>query len=348
MVRISTTILHSLHLLAYGSFIFIFASIFYLRYPALSHAQETSRMGMHILTVHELSDAKAFLSTEQPDSWHYVTVPFTIEDIGRQAEWEAFFENAREQKVIPLVRLATRVEGDAWVVPNRKNVVDQIDFLSQFEWPTSQKHIIIFNEVNHAKEWGNTLDPIEYARTFEFASQWARSKDAGFVVLPAAMDLAAPNGRVTREAFTYLNQMREYNADIFSYADAWNSHSYPNPGFSAAPQRTGQNSLRGFEYELAYLKEVTNRDFQVYITETGWEDSPATRRWLRSYYTYALQHIWSHPQVVAVTPFIYKGAPGPFAGFSFMTAENQPTAQALALLQALRTTSGTPQLSQER
>ncbi len=294
------------------------------------------KFGMHILSTDELSEAQAFLSTEQPDSWHYLTIPFTLEDLEKQEKWQQFFIAAREDKIIPIVRLATRVEAGTWVVPTRKNIVDQLDFLAQLSWPTDKKYIIIYNEVNHAKEWGNTINPEEYARTLAFGSQWARSKNVGFVVLPAAMDLAAGSTRITKEAFAYLDSMVAYDPEIFSYVDIWNSHSYPNPGFSASPQRTGKNSLRGFEYELTYLKKHTSKELSVFITETGWEDSALTRRWLSSYYTYALQHIWSDTRVLAVTPFVYKGAPGPFAGFSFISASGKPTTQYYAVLQALK------------
>ena len=58
----------------------------------------------------------------------------------------------------------------------------------------------------------------------------------------------------------------------------------------APPTITGKNSLRGFEYELAFLKKYTDREFPVYITETGWVDSK-TQRWLPQYYQYAVDHI---------------------------------------------------------
>lgn len=293
-------------------------------------------MGIHILTPEELIFARELTQvSEGDDRWTYVTIPFTLDDVGQHDRWQRFFDEAREQKVIPLVRLATRVEDGQWVVPTYHDIVRQITFLGQLDWPTDDKHLIIFNEVNHAKEWGGTIDPAEYTRIFMFASQWARHEQRNFVILPAAMDLAAPNGPITLEAFNYLDQMLAADATVFDHIDAWNSHSYPNPGFSSAPQRTAKNSLRGFEHELAYLKEKTDKDFQVYITETGWEVNYNLQRWLPSYYTYALQHIWNHPQVVAVTPFLLRGTPGPFAGFSFLTEDNQPTPQYQAYRQAI-------------
>lgn len=300
------------------------------------HAQETDPVGIHILRPEELEEAKKLIAIDQnADTWHYVTVPITHEDMKDPVKWQKFFDTAKEQKVIPLVRLTTRFEKDSWIVPNKKQVVEQITFLGELNWPTDKKHIIVFNEVNHAKEWGGTLDPAGYARILEFTSSWARSENKNFVILPAAMDLAAPNGSQTLEAFNYLQQMKKENPDIFAYVDVWNSHSYPNPAFSAAPTGTAKNSMRGFKHELAFLKKETGKDYQVMITETGWENNAKTSRWLYSYYEYAVDHIWSDPQVLAVTPFILQGSPGPFSGFSFLDESGKPTKQYLALQEAL-------------
>lgn len=319
---------------------------------------QIERVGLHILQVHELDEvATALTDLHAPgpsqvlgtdtDSvidetsldnhkWRYVTIPFTLDDLHRLYEWQQFFNEAREQKVIPLVRLTTRFENNAWKQPNRKEVVDQIAALNSLEWPTQRKHIIIFNEVNHAPEWGGEISPETYAEYLLFASQWAKAESPDFVVLPAAMDLAAPNGPRTMEAFNYMNRMLIAQPDVFDYIDIWNSHSYPNPAFSAAPNRTGQNSLRGFQYELDFIKRRTGRDLPVMITETGWDLNRSRQRQLPQYYAYALQHIWSDSRVLAVTPFILRGDPGPFAGFGFVDSTNQPTQQYEALKWALQ------------
>jgi hypothetical protein len=315
-------------------FLLIFSFFFIAAEPIL--AKETSLMGMHIMFPGELRLAKE--SLELPDDnepWHYVTVPFTLGDLEKKTEWQSFMAEAKDLKVVPLVRLATKMEAEGWKTPTQKDIVDQLEMLSELNWPTNERFIIIFNEVNHAKEWGGSINPAEYAELFRFASKWARTENKNFVVMPAAMDLAAPNGRETMEAFTYLNRMHAFDSEIFSYVDVWNSHSYPNPGFSSSPTRIGQNSLRGFQYELAYLKNKTGTDYRVFITETGWEENARITRLLPGYYDYALRNIWTHPQVVAVTPFILRGSPGPFSGFSFLDANNKPTRQYQALKTAM-------------
>src|SRR3989344_121147 len=308
--------------------------------PQGVHADEVEKLGMHVLRPEEFVVAKQVLKSDDTaasqTAWHYITIPLTLDQLEDQTRWQRYFSQAKAERIIPIVRLATRFADGSWQRPNRKELISLIEFLTKLDWPTAEKRVIIFNELNHAQEWGGVVDPNSYARDFIFASNWAHAVDDSFMVLPAAMDLAAGNTNSTREAFSYLFALYEYDQEIFAYADAWNSHSYPNPDFSSSPTRTDKKSLRGFEHELAFLRQKTDKNFPVYITETGWRSSPATDRWLSSYYEYALQNIWSKPEVVAVTPFLYKGAPGPFAEFSFVTGDDKPTNQLLALQTALR------------
>jgi hypothetical protein len=316
--------------------------------PAL--AREGQVLGIHILHPYELDDAEKLVkpTAESTEQWSYVTIPLTLEDLDKKDEWQNFFNAAKEKKIIPLVRLTTRFENGSWAVPDRKDVTDQIKFLSKLEWPTDKKHIIVFNEVNHAKEWGGSISPEEYVDILHFTANWAHSEGKNYVVMPAAMDLAAPNGSATMEAFTYLDKMLTADAEAFHKIDVWNSHSYPNPGFSASPEGSAKNTLRGFTHELTYIREKTGRDLQVFITETGWVKNSQTIRWLERYYTYALENIWSDPRVLGVTPFVLRGDPGPFSGFAFLDRNNKPTPHYVALQNALKKVQpGSPRNSGE-
>jgi hypothetical protein len=299
-------------------------------------ATEGSVLGIHILNPGDLSEAKELLKTEKTkDEWHYVTIPLSLDDLNKHDEWNEFFKVAKQEKFTPIVRLVTRFQNGTWKVPNKKEITNYFTFLNTLDWPTDKKYIIVFNEVNHANEWGGTINPSEYTDVLRFTSNWAKSEDKNYQILPAAMDLAAPNGGQTMEAFNYLEQMRQSDPDIFQYLDYWNSHSYPNPGFSSAPTRTEKNSLNGFKHELSYLKEKTGREYQTFITETGWADNAQTHSHLANYYDYATAQVWSDPRIIAVTPFILKGAPGPFAQFTFLDRNDQPTNQYRAYQQAM-------------
>jgi hypothetical protein len=318
-----------------GGVLALAALLFFAQATPIS-ARENSVFGIHLLHPTELGKATELLKPIESDEWHYVTVPLTLDDLKKEPEWQDFFRTAKDKKVIPIVRLMTKFENGAWAVPTKKNVVDQFTFLGKLDWPYDQKYIIVFNEVNHAKEWGGTIDPHEYTDVLRFSADWAHSEAMNYKVLPAAMDLAAPTGGVTREAFQYLNEMLAYDPEILTKVDYWNSHSYPNPGFSSSPERTDKRSMRGFIHELAFVKEKTGRDLQTFITETGWEDNGSTRRYLSSYYQYTADHIWSDERVIAVTPFILQGDPGPFSGFSFVDKEGQPTSQYRAYQAVIR------------
>jgi hypothetical protein len=303
----------------------------------LAHATEGEVLGIHILHPYELENAQQLLKVEakveddgeenSDGRWHYFTIPLSLADTEQPEAWQQLFDQAKAKQMIPIVRLVTRFEDGSWQVPNRKEVTSQINFLGRLDWPTDQKIIIIYNEPNQSHEWSGQVDPVSYTQVLRFAADWAHTENKDFVVLPAGLDLAAPNGSTTREAFWFLDQMLAADPEILSVIDYWNSHSYPNPGFSSSPERTDKNSLRGFQHELAYLKAKTGRDFEVFITETGWVDNGVTGRWLAGYYQYAYQHIWSDARIKAVTPFVLQGDPGPFSGFTFLTQEGKQTRQ---------------------
>ena len=221
--------------------------------------------------------------------------------------------------------MVSEFDGKSWTIPTRKNITDQITFLSQFDWPHDEKYIIVFNEPNHKSEFGGIIDPVQYTKILKFTADWAHTEDLNYKILPAGLDLAAPNGLFTMEAFNFISRMLKSDKDIFDNIDYWNSHSYPNPGFVSSPTRTGKNSMRGFKYELDYLKKNLNKDFKVFITETGWINNAITSRWLDYYYQYSADHIWSDDRVIAITPFILRGDPGPFSGFAFIDRHSKPT-----------------------
>lgn len=308
--------------------------------PSSVHASEQvgKVLGVHILHPYELADAEELLrpTTESENNPVFVTIPVTLNDLQNKDEWQSFFNTAKEKNITPIVRLTTRFENGAWQVPSRRDITLLFGFLNRLEWPSKQKYIIVFNEVNHAKEWGGTIDPSGYADILLFTANWAHAENRNYVVLPAAMDLAAPNGRETMEAFTYLEAMVAAQPEALHKIDIWNSHSYPNPGFSAAPDRTAKNSLRGYTHELAFVREKTGRDLKVMITETGWVKGRFSTKQLENYYTYALKNVWSDPRILAVTPFVLRGDPGPFSDFAFLDRNSNPTAHYIALQNAIK------------
>ena len=309
---------------------------------------KTPSLGIHILRPDEISQVRQLFSADHWDASQqiFVTIPYSLEDTERTTEWQTFFDTAAQQNIVPIVRLTTRFENSSWQVPTRKDVVTLLESLDAYSWSQPERHIIVFNEVNHAKEWGGTVAPREYADTLAFALDWAHTQKHTYIVLPAALDLSAPQSTVSWDAYAYWQVVYREQPELFAQLDGWNSHSYPNPAFSASPYRTGRTSLQGFKQELAWVTQWTDKALPVYITETGWESSKSLNRYLRQYYTYALENIWNDDRVLAVTPFLLKGDPGPFSGFSFLTGGDEPTVQYLAFQNAMRAVCGSacPQL----
>ncbi|MBQ6437970.1 hypothetical protein IJJ12_01140 [bacterium] len=291
-------------------------------------------LGVHILHPEEMADAARLIKTaDNRDRWTYVTMTLSLDDLSEHDRWQAAFRTARRAHIQPIVRLVTQYDpsSDAWAIPTRGQILSYFDFLNSLTWPKSERYIIVFNEPNHASEWGGQLDPASYAAALRFTAAWAHTEPADYKVLPGAMDLAAPNGPDTWEAFHYLSGMLEAEPDLFAHLDAWNSHSYPNPAFSSSPTDTGQNKLSGYTYELAWLQERTGREWSTFITETGWQATARTKKYLYDYYAYANEHIWNDEHILGITPFVLRGDPGPFAGFSLLDRDSQPTLQYEAL-----------------
>lgn len=286
--------------------------------------------GMHVLRPQEIENVvREFAPYRLENQPIYVTLPFALDDIHRLNDWQKAFVFAKQNNVIPLVRIATRFDQEqgAWEVPTKKNIIEISAALNRLNWPQETRHVILFNEPNHAKEWGGRIDPHEFARITDFALNWFGTEQAKYAVLPAGLDLAAPDGNNTKEALGYWREVLGSKPEILDKIAAWNSHSYPNPAFSAPPDRWGKNSLRGFTNELAFLKQFSDREWDVFITETGWDTSTRLEPKLKQYYLIAANKIWSHPQVKVVTPFIFAGSPGPFSGFSFFDETGKPTNQ---------------------
>lgn len=315
-----------------------------------------SKMGMHVLDPQEMEKVVKLYqdvrtnSTQAENGSHaqadltdgavdpiYVTVPFGYADINRLEQWNQAFRLAGENNIIPLVRLSTQfnAQDNSWEIPNRYQLMKLMAALNQLDWPQGERHVILFNEPNHSPEWGGTFDVESLAQALTFTADWLHTEPANYVVLPPAMDLAAANTADTREAMGYWRQLLAVEPTLLDHFDAWNSHSYPNPGFMASPYRTQQNSLRGYEHELAFLNQYSDKKWPVYITETGWL-ARFSQRTLSSYYRYAVNNVWNDEQVVAVTPFLLSGAPGPFAEFSFLDAEGNPTPNWDALASVLQ------------
>lgn len=284
-----------------------------------------NRFGIHILEEADLPAAQALVNSN--GDWGYVTMVMRFNDLNR-VKWQGLFDDMRRRHLIPIVRLATVAEGASWAKPKTEDIDRWVEFLNSLNWVVANRYVILFNEPNHAKEWGREIKPQEYAVIAKEFSHKLKSASADFFILPAGLDTAAPNSADTMAATEYWRQMFLTDPEIFKLFDGWNSHSYPNPAFSGPISGTGLGTIRSYQAEINYLSRFgLPGNLPVFITETGWVNSVGD---LSRLYTQAFNQVWQQPNLVAVTPFVLNYPQPPLKQFSWIGTSHYETVAALA------------------
>lgn len=317
------------------TFILIFFLILSLLNRAPSYAIEdplsvpNNKVGIHIIDQSNIADAKRLINSTNGD-WGYVTIVIPQNDRDK-SKWQEIFDSLRRSHLIPIVRLATHVEGDSWAKAKTEDAKSWADFLNSLNWVTKNRYVILFNEPNHAKEWGGELNPREYAKVLNEYTKELKNKSDEFYILPAGLDASAPNGKETMDEELFIEYMNLEVPGVFNIVDGWSSHSYPNPNFSSSPYQTDRKSIRGYEWELETLKKHgLTKNLPVFITETGWAHEESVSRntsfldtnTVADYFQYAYQNVWNDSRIVAVTPFVLNYPQPPFDMFSWTKADN--------------------------
>lgn len=303
-----------------------------------------NKYGIHILFDNELVDAAKLVNSNGGD-WGYVTIPIQTGDRDLE-KWQKFMDVAKENHIIPLVRLATA--GDyfnkaAWSKPQDADILDFANFLSSLSWPTKNRYIIVYNEVNRGDEWGGTPNPEEYARTLDFAVFTFKAAHSDFFIISSGMDNAAANGANAMNQYSYMESMNEAVPGIFSRIDGLSSHAYPNPAFAQPPSVQTKMSITSFKYEKELAEELSGKKLPVFITETGWGNPSITEEKASEYYTEAFTNIWNDESIVAVTPFLLRAGGGPFKVFSLLREDGKETKQ-YDTIKNLTKVKGQPQI----
>lgn len=293
-----------------------------------------NKFGIHVIqaTPDESSPAAELVNSN--GDWGYVTV--LIESTDRNHDkWQEFFNDLRRRHLIPLVRLATQPEGSYWKRPYEKEEDAWADFLDNLIWPIKNRYVVIYNEPNHAKEWGNKVDANSYAKILDKVITALKNKNQDFFVLNAGFDASAPSKppEIEDELF-FMKQMEEAVPGIFKRLDGWVSHSYPNPGFVGSPDASGRGSVRTWLWELEQLRSLgVTASLPIFITETGWRHAEGitydsrlpTADAVAGFFQQAFSSAWNSKRIVAVTPFLLSYQENPFDHFSFkkITGEKQ-------------------------
>lgn len=274
--------------------------------------------GIGIINHSDLEDVRNLVNVNGGD-WGYVKVVITEKQRNKEL-WQKFMDDCRKYRLIPIVRIASEFKESNWEIPNIDNIDSWINFFNSLNWVVENKYIIIGNEPNHAKEWGGTIDPAGYAIYLKTFAERLHNVNSGYFVINAGFDQDAPNSKNTMDEKKYIEQMIKKVPNVFDSIDGFASHSYPNPGFSGSKNGSGRRSIRGYIWELDYLRFLgVNKDFPIFITETGWlRNKHNTPEKIADNFVYAYENVWKKDRrVVAVTPFILNYQNEPFYEFSW-------------------------------
>lgn len=282
-------------------------------------SSDNNKFGIHILFPEEISEAAALVNSSGGD-WGYVTIPIRASDRDLD-KWQTFMNNAKKYHVIPILRLAT--DGDyfdkiVWSKPTNFDILDFANFLNSLSWPTRNRYIVVYNEVNRGDEWGGIPNASEYAQILNYAVDEFKKKNSDFFIISAGFDNASiniPNQYVNQ--YTFMYQMEGAVPGIFAKIDGIGSHSYPNPGFSSPPT-SAKNGIYSFFYQKNIADSLSGKNVPIFITETGWTSNKISQDEQSNYYDIAFRNYWNDLNVVAVTPFIFTANQGSFVQFSFI------------------------------
>ncbi|MCJ7740194.1 hypothetical protein MUP32_02635 [Candidatus Microgenomates bacterium] len=279
-------------------------------------AVPNNKYGIHIIDENDLDNAAALVNSSGGD-WGYVTMVITQNDRNPK-KWQNIFNRMKGLHLIPIIRLATGLENNVWKKPQVEEAVPWADFLNSLDWVINNRYVILFNEPNHAKEYGGTVEPKDYGEIIWRYSEELKKKSGQFFVLPAGLDASAPNSRETMDEEDFLKAMISSKPEVFSNIDGWSSHSYPNPGFAGRVAKVGRGSLKTYLWERKILRELGfDKQLPVFITETGWVRRGDNADIVADYFSEAADSVWNDTDIVAVTPFILNYQSLPFTDFSW-------------------------------
>lgn len=306
-----------------------------------------NKFGIH-LAVPNKDDiqAAAKLVNSSGGQWGYVTL--VIQENDRNVgKWQEVFNEMRRNKLIPIVRIATQPEGAVWRTPSADDADAWVSFFQQLNWVVKNRYIILFNEPNHASEWGGSINPEEYAKVSEAFAKKLRAASSDYFIMLAGLDLSAPSqGSSYEDAGNFYSRMLSAvdSAKWNELIDGLSSHAYPNPGFSGSPYNRGRISIAGYEWELSYLASLgISKPLPVFITETGWKSGSLNEDDVAQNMVSAYRDLWLQDErVVAVTPFVLSYQSEPFLGFSWKKQGSQEFYPVYQAVQELEKAKGAP------
>ncbi|MFA5828182.1 MAG: hypothetical protein WC841_02365 [Candidatus Shapirobacteria bacterium] len=287
--------------------------------------------GVHLTQPQDIYTAKDMINSSEGD-WGWATIVIRTDQLNHQT-WQDFFDNCRKFHIQPIIRLATVMEKECWKRPDYTDIDNLAIFLNSLNWPVREQPVILFNEINHAKEWGGEVDIKNYTDLAIYASKKFKELNPNFTILTNGLDLAAPeNPPLNKSASNVYREIFLYRPEFFDSIDAIASHSYPNHGYIGTPKDSGQHSIRGYLWEQEFIKNLgIKKIYPIFITETGWphrqgvkpDNGFFTAETATSFLNQAFSIWQSDPNIKAVTPFIYNYPHEPFDHFSWLSLDEK-------------------------
>lgn len=304
----------------------LFENLTYVTYTD-SNSSKNNKVGLYVYAERQdYIEAAAELVNSNGGDYGYVLIPYNMNDRD-YSRWNRVFKQLEELHLIPIINL------NALDIEDAQNQTKQAaQFLNSFVWPIRERYITVYNEPNDARFWYERVDPKEYAEILNLTIDIFKNENENFKMLNGALNVSATSGYYEMDAFDYMYYMNKHVPGIFNKLDGWASHSYPQPNFAGDPYAIGRNSIKAYETELSYLKQLgVQKDLPVFITETGWAHAEGEnysniylpQEQTAQYFKIAYEQVWlPDDRVVAVTPFTIWYKP-PFDHFSWLDNDGQ-------------------------
>ena len=199
---------------------------------------------------------------------------------------------ARNQGLTVIARLGGLVPAWARPLPEGGETTDTYlaaehfsdfaDFVAAFvaHFKGRVQHIIIWNEPNIALEWGfRPVDPEGYSALLKAAYLRAKEADPEVLVLGGALapTLEPEGSELALNDLVFLERM--YSAGAGAYFDALAAHAYGLKFAPDEPPAPDALNFRRVELLRALMDAHGDSAKPIFITESGWNDSP---RWTRA------------------------------------------------------------------
>jgi hypothetical protein len=105
-----------------------------------------NKVGIHIFSEKDLENAQKLINSGGGD-WGYVTIVIT-EGERNHDRWQQVMDEMRRAHVIPIIRIATKANGNTWEKPTAEEINNWVAFLNSLNWVVKNRYVVIGNEPN--------------------------------------------------------------------------------------------------------------------------------------------------------------------------------------------------------